>query len=40
MNRWIRRWALACSGGVLLGIVPGCVEIAILQWATPFLLSN
>lgn len=43
MNRksYLRaRLMMFCSGAVLYGILPGCVEIAILKFATPFLLSN
>ena len=31
---------MLCSGALVFGILPGCVEIAILKFATPFLLGN
>lgn len=34
-----KKAALICTG-VLLGILPGCVEVWVLNWATPFLLSQ
>jgi hypothetical protein len=26
--------------GVVFGILPGCVEVFVLNWATPFLLNQ
>jgi hypothetical protein len=37
--RVYRHVALACSGA-LLGFLPGCVEVFLLNIATPFLFNN
>jgi len=34
-----RRWVVVLGGGVLLGILPGCAEVYLLNLATPFLLA-
>jgi len=34
-----RRWIVALGGGMLLGILPGCAEVYLLNLATPFLLA-
>lgn len=31
---------LLAGGGVLMGFLPGCVEVWLLNIATPFLLNN
>jgi len=38
-TRIYKKTALICTG-VLLGVLPGCVEVWVLNWATPFLLSQ
>ena len=38
-TRWCRR-LLVFTGAVLLGIFPGCVEVWVLNLATPFLLNR
>ncbi len=36
---WFKRAALIGTG-FMMAILPGCLEIEVLRWATPFLLHN
>ncbi|MFQ5413845.1 MAG: hypothetical protein ACE5E6_05245 [Phycisphaerae bacterium] len=38
-KRFYKTAAMLC-GGILLGIFPGCVEVYLLNIATPFLLNQ
>ena len=38
-NRLYKTAALIC-GGLVFGILPGCVEVWVLNLATPFLLNR
>lgn len=40
MNKTYRRLVPVLCGGMLLGILPGCIEVFLLNIATPFLLGN
>jgi len=40
MNVRIRKWVVLVSGGVMFGFLPGCVEVYLLNIATPFLLAQ
>lgn len=35
-----QKLVLVSCGGVLLGLLPGCVEVWLLNIATPFLFNN
>jgi hypothetical protein len=36
----LQKLTLVLCGGVLMGILPGCIEVWLLNIATPFLLNN
>lgn len=40
MRRRVARRVTLITVGVVFGILPGCVEVFVLNWATPFLLSQ
>lgn len=40
MQRRYKKMAALLCGGLVLGIFPGCVEVFLLNIATPFLLTQ
>jgi hypothetical protein len=36
----LQKLALVTCGGVLMGFLPGCIEVWLLNIATPFLLNQ
>lgn len=40
MNTRARKWIVVLCGGTLMGLLPGCIEVYLLNIATPFLLAG
>ena len=40
MRKRVTRQMALIAVGVVFGILPGCVEVFVLNWATPFLLNQ